>query len=476
MNININKKIIAYIILIFVCLQSLGIAFPGNVFVALFMPIIGFFLLWKIISDKFFISHLIYMIKYSPFIYFCIFYFWSILTVLIAYSKGLFYFSGFLTGFLGGLTFSSLFVFITVYILLKENYISIKGVIKFLTIFYLFVFVIGIIQFIGNEYNIDAIREFVTLFNNKRIIFLDKELLYNLSKNRVQSIFDEPGNLGAYIYAQIPIMYAISFSKYKIFKNKILNYSVKKLLIPLAFINIILTRSPISLIFVFIVTLLYFFKDITKYIKKYYIQIFSILLIISISIIIFINTINIEETYIKRIIVTIPNLFNLKTLIIVEPSLATRIINYIIMIQEGIKNIYFGIGYGTITKHFSILLQNTTLPLTMELETKMQMGSGSPAAAILYRVFCETGLIGLILLLTFYFRIILKLYKIKLPQENIEKDFCYGLFIYLFAQSTLLLFYDSNLHNTYNIILYSLAIYLIITNLKFLKKDKINEK
>lgn len=468
----INKTLIAYILLYIICLQSLGIALPGNVFIALFMPIIGIFLVWELISDKFFINNLIYMIKYSPFIYFCIFYLWSILTILIAFSKGLFYFSGFITGFIGGLTFSFLLVFITVYILLKKNYINLKGVIKFLAIFYLFVFVIGIIQFIGNEYNIDAIREFVTLFNNKRRIFFDQELLYNLSKNRVQSIFDEPGYFGAYVYTQIPIIFALCLSKYKIFKNKILNFSVKKLLIPLAFINIILTRSPISLIFVFIVTLLYFLKDITKYIKKYYIQIFSILLIISISIIISINTINIEETYIKRIIVTIPNLFSLKTLIIVEPSLATRIINYIIMIQEGIKNISFGIGYGTLTKHFSVLLQNTTLPLTMELVNKMRIGGGSPAAAILYRVFCETGLIGIILLLTFYFRTILKLYRIKLTQKNIEKDFCYGLFISLLAQSTFLLFYESNLHYTYNIILYAITIYLITNNLSSLKMIK----
>lgn len=470
----INKKLIFFFTLTFVLLQSLGFALPGNIFIAFFMPITVIFLLVNLFSDKYFLFNIINLCKYTPFIYILLFYMWSIVTIIVSIVNGFFNFGGFLTGFVGGLTFSFMFVFITMYIFLKENYTDLKGFIKFLILFYIFVMIIGLINYVDNICDIDLIKKFLILFNNKRIIFfnLDTHSIENVS--RVKSIFDEPGNLGAFIYSQLPIMYAVSLSKYKLFDNIFLNKFVKIILLPLTFINLVLTKSPISLIFVFLVTIIYFYKNIIKYVKKYFSQIITILLISSIILIIIYNNINLEKTYLQRIIVTVPNLFHLNTLIIVEPSLATRIINYIIMLQEGAKNILFGIGYGTITKHFSILLQNTNLPLTLELETKLSMGGGNPAAAIFYRVFCETGLIGLILLLTFYFRTILKFYKIKLPQENIEKDFCYGLFISLLAQSTFILFYDSNLHNTYNVILYAIAVYLT-SDVKYISLNKVHK-
>lgn len=468
----INKTVIAYILLYIIGLQSLGIALPGNVFVALFMPIIGFFLLWKLISDKFFINNLLYMIKYSPFIYFCIFYLWSILTILIAYPKGLLSFIGFLTGFIGGLTFSSLFVFITVYILLKENYINLKGVIKFLAIFYLFVFVMGIIQFIGNELDNELIRNFVSLFNNKRLIFSGEEENIFLLKNRVQSIFDEPGGLGSFIYGHLPIIYSISLSKYKIFKNNILNYSVKKLLIPLTILNLLLTKSPIALIFSFIVTGLYFYKIIIKSLKKYYLYIIIIFSAFLCILFLIPHFINIKETYLNRIFISLPNLLNLETLILVEPSLATRIINYIVLIKIGLSNFIFGVGYGAIVKIYLVYLKNSSLPLTQELFDNIYTYNRNPAVAIFYRVFAETGIVGLFLLISFYIKTTIKLIKTKLNLNNITKDFKYGLFVSILIQSTLLLFYGSNLHNTYNIVLFAITTFIIVNRNNIINKEK----
>ena len=461
MILKINKTIIAYIILFVICLQSMGIAFLGNIFVALFMPVIGFFLLWKLISDKFFINNIIFLIKNSPFIYFCLFYLWSIFTVIVAMSKGLFYFNSFLTGFIGGLTFSVLLVFLTTYILLKENYIDLRNIIKFFALFYLFVFILGLINYVGSEFNIDVINNLLVLFNNKRAILSDKGSDFIILGKRIQSVFDEPGAFGEYIYVQLPIIFAICCSKYKIFDNIFLNFSIKKFLIPLAFINLILTKSPMSLILTFLVAIIYFYKFIIKYLKKYFFHIIIGVLIVLTIILVILSSINLKDTYLNRIIVSLPNLFHLKALIVVEPSLATRIINYIIMMQEGMKNFVFGIGYGTLATHFWVFLQNTTLPLTLELSKKAIACVGQPASAIFYRVFCETGLPGLILLLIFYFKTMFKLSKIKILQIGLEKDFLYGLFISLLFQSTLALFYNSNIHNTFNVILYAIALYLI---------------
>lgn len=457
-----NKKVISYIILTLICLQSLGFALPGNIFVAFFMPITAVFLLWHLLNDKFFINNIINLCRYSPFIYLLLFYVWSIVTVIVAVTRGLFSFGGFLTGFVGGLTFSVICVFLTVYILLKENYIDLKSIIKFLTIFYLFVFAMGIIQFIGNELNNEFIRNFAAVFNNKRAILFNQDITIAFLKNRVQAIFDEPGGFGAYLYAQLPIMYSIVLSKYKIFCNKILNLSVKVLLIPLAFLNLILTLSPMSLILTFIVTVLYFYKFLFKFLKKYYLYIVIALLILTVAFYSLIKLVNIEETYIKRIILSLPNLFNLEALILVEPSLATRIINYLISIKVGLSNFLFGIGYGSLTIVYPLFLKTTSLPLTKELIENMYLGTGHPAVGLFYRAFAETGAIGIILLLTFYYRTLVKFHKTQIKLNNIIKDFHYGLFISMLFQSTVMLFYGGVLHNTYNIILFSIAIFMIL--------------
>lgn len=458
----INKKILSYIILFLICMQSLGFALPGNVFVAFFMPITFIFLIYHLLNDRYFINNIVSLCKYSPTIYLFSFYIWSILTVIISITKGFFAFGGFLTGFIGGLTFSVILSFLTIYVLLKENYIDLRSIIKFLVIFYMFAFIMGLIQFIGNELNSEFIRNFVASFNNKRAILLEQQTTDAFLKNRVQSIFDEPGGFGAFIYIHLPIIYSIALSKYKIFSNKLLNIIAKKLLIPLTLLNLILTRSPISLIFVFIVTGLYFYKFIIKYLKKYYLHIIATSSIILGVIFIIPQFINLEETYIKRIIVSLPNLFNLNTLILVEPSLATRIINYIILIKVGMTNFICGVGYGSISKAYPIFLKTTSLPLTKELLENMYMGIGHPAAALFYRVFAETGFIGLILLLSFYIKTTLKLNNTKLKLNNIIKDFHYGLFISLLAQSTFLLFYGGVLHNTYNIILFAIGNFMIL--------------
>lgn len=457
----IKKNYIAYFILFFICLQSLGFALPGNIFIAFFMPIIAIFLLYCLFSKKVLIINLLFLTKYTPFVYLIFFYIWAFITVIYSIIQHQFYFGSFLNGFIGGLTFSVILVFLTIFILLKEKFINVKQFIQFLVLFYLFVFIIGIIQYIANTFNIDSINNIIGIFNNKRAILFDKLVTENLNQNRVQSIFDEPGNLGAYIYNQFPIILALTLSKYRLFENKVQNFLFKKPLLILAVINLFLSRSPISLIFIIITTLMFFSKSILIFLKKNFLKIFSSILIISISFLIVIKNINLEETYIKRILVAVPALFNIKVLINVEPSLATRIINYSIMLQTGLNNMLTGIGYGNLSKHFHILLQHTNMPLTNELMQILMTAGGQPAAAIFYRVFAETGACGLLLILFFYWRTIFKLFKTKIYFTGIIKDFKYGLFISLLFQITVGLFYGASLHNTYNIILFGISFYII---------------
>lgn len=468
----IKKQHIAYFILFFICLQSLGFALPGNIFIAFFMPIVGFFLFFYFFKKEILIKNLIFLTKYTPFVYLILFYFWAMFTVFISIINNRFYFGGFLNGFIGGLTFSVILVFLTVFILLKENFINLKQIVKFLVLFYLFVFSIGIIQYIANTFNLNVLNDIIVLFNNKRAIIFNVDITSNLINNRVQSVFDEPGNFGAFIYNQFPIILAISLSKYKLFESKILNFLSKKFLLVFAVINLFLTCSPISLIFTIIITLMFFSKSIFIFFRKNFLKIFSSVLIILILSLIVIKNINLEETYIKRILVSVPALFNIDKLIFVEPSLATRIINYSIMLKTGFNNIMTGIGYGNLSKHFHFLLQQTNMPLTLELTQKLITGGGQPAAAIFYRVFTETGGLGIFLLLTFYCRTIFKLFKTKIYFAGIIKDFKYGLFISLLFQITIGLFYGASLHNTYNIILIGISFYIIY----YFYRHKLNEQ
>ncbi len=460
----IKKQYIGYFILTLIFLQSFGFSAGNKVFIAFFMPVISIFLLFCITKYSNFIRDLTRLYKYSSFCYLVLFYFWALITVFISLISGNFYFSSFLNGFIGGLTFSVLLTFLTIFYLFKCKFITIKTILKFLSIFYIFVFLLSIGQFFANNYNLSFFNSIIVFFNNKRGILGGYNPLDNLLLNRVQSIFDEPSNLGSFLYANLPIIYMISLTKYKIFKNVFLSKVIKSILIPLAFISLYLTLSPISLIFAVIVTMIYFYKQILFFIKKRFVFFLVIIgLIFIILNYLFISALNSDSIVIKRILAVLFNFSNFNELIDVEPSLATRLINYSIFVQTGINNLFFGIGYGSLAKHFVFLLSNTTIPLTSELSRYVDRGMGHPASATYFRVFAETGLLGLFLICKFYYNSFNEMKKIvKVQRKGIVNDFCYSLLIFLLVHFVIVNFYNSTLHDTYFMAIVAISVSIIV--------------
>ena len=218
-------------------------------------------------------------------------------------------------------------------------------------------------------------------------------------------------------------------------------------------ICLVLSKSPISLIFVLIITLIYFYKSILKLIIKSPAHLFFIVVSILLLFLLFFESeylaVNIQTSYLKRIFETIPSLFSINTLITVEPSLATRIINYINNLQVFFDNPFCGVGYGNMSKYILVQMKISNLPLTLELWKNLNMGEGNVASAIFYRVMAETGFIGYICLFLFMFKTYC-LNKLLLKfSVGLEKDFLNGINLYLIIFMTFVCFYNSNLHNTY---------------------------
>ena len=150
-------------------------------------------------------------------------------------------------------------------------------------------------------------------------------------------------------------------------------------------------------------------------------------------------------------------------MIVVEPSLATRLINYAIFSKTGFDNLVFGIGYGSLAKHFVLLLSNTTIPLTTDLNKSLALGIGYPASATYFRVFAETGLLGLFLICKFYYNSFNEMKKIvKIQRKGIVNDFCYSLLIFLLVHLIIVNFYNSTLHDTYFIAIVAISVSIIV--------------
>ena len=433
---NIKKINLSLLLLAFVFLPSLGIAL-GSIFIPFLFIIEGLFLA-LLMFNKHFLIDLTVLFKKTPCLYLLLFLLWSTFTVIVSFTKGTFYLNSFIFSYIGGLIFC-VFAPLTISYFINKRNLDVIYFIKFYLVICFFILLLGLIESILRHLNIDIANFVMSLFNNKRMMLFSTDPT-QLQINRIKSIFDEPSNLGEFIYLNLPIIYSLSFSKYKIFKNLYFNMLIKKFLPILTFIDLILTKSPISLLFILIISLIYFYKKIiNNFLKQpilYFVTITIIICIFDIFTLEYTN-INIQATYLNRIIETIPSLFSINTLIIVEPSLATRIINYGNNLQVFINNPVVGVGYGNMSKYILVQMEQSNLPMTLELWQNLRLGAGNVASAIVYRVLAETGFIGYICLLIFVF----KTYKLNnLLFKNsigIERDFLYGINYYLLVFITI---------------------------------------
>lgn len=461
----VNIRFLIFITLILLFLPSFCFII-GSQFIPVYIPaILCMFFILAIFYHKQLISNALYFYKKTPFKYLVVFFIWSIITIIFSIVKGKFFLGGFITSTLGGLICSVMIpCLFTLFVIPK--YINIKTFIKFLYFFSWFVFLLGILDFIIFYFNIPVLKEVITIFSNKRLLIYDvteitRVFVGNLP--RARSIFDEPSYLGYFIFVVSPIVYEWTLNKFKIFKNNYLNLLIKRTIIPFMWISLVLTQSPIFLIFNIAFSSFYFLiiKKGYKRIFKHFLPISISLILISTTAIYFISKIDFSTTYLNRIILVVQNIKSFEDFIMVEPSLGTRIIIMINAIQMGLNNILFGVGYGNMSYLIANQLSQSTLPLTEELQRFVFFDKTNPASTLFIKIFSETGIIGFGIFYYFLYRIYQRLNIKRNYLDNPSINNGLLLFIITYFCSS---FYDSNLNQPYIFIIIGIILIKISQN------------
>lgn len=306
-----------------------------------------------------------------------------------------------------------------------------ENLVKFFYSSIYILFLLCIVQFLAFNFNIDFLSQIFHFFTNGRAgMYAVIDDYQNLG--RVYAFFSEPSALGQFIFIIMPFITILSKSKYKIYNNVIINRIVKTTAIPLMLLILILTKSPIYLLlclFEFLTLWIIMHKII---IKRYWQQILSILLIIILCtyILYAIFHHSIEQSYLARILNTISSLGNFNTFILVEPSLATRIVSYSIQIAAFTKQWLIGCGlYNAEIFVNPIYIQISPLPLTPEnymSHFAYKSYWTGLNRSVVYTSLLEFGVIGFSIYSVFIYKTIKYISNIKRYYNGLNSDFIYA--------------------------------------------------
>ncbi len=417
----IPKKIVIFIIflpLFFLFLQSFYV--PGTN-IPFYDIIIGLsFFLLILINPKFFIRFFTFKELYYKVLWLYIA--WVFVSGIFLVFMGIYKFPIFLYAAIALFFYNNIswYIYPT---LLVPHFISLKNLIRYLLISIYLICLYGILVFLFNKINVPILEPIQNIIVNRRDF---------ISTTRVLSVFEEPGYMGGFICINIPIVYNIVLSKFKVFYNKYINYFFKKSFIPLYIVTLILVQSPIWLIIFIIINLIYFYKIIIKYFKTMLIII--LMLVICANIVI--NTGVIHLRYNPRGALTrIINFTNNLgiNIVFIDESLATRVLGYKARFKIFLQHPITGVGYKNTEYQVYKVLESTNniLPTGMRKQlfnisnnNKFITLSGS----IFWNALSDTGSVGIILFYTFLILSIIKLNAIKnkIPDTMI-KQFIIGL-------------------------------------------------
>lgn len=458
-----------FLILTLILLMFPGFCFSiGNQFINLYIPfiVLSIFMLlfFKCNPLK---KHFFFLYKKTPYKYFIWFTLFSVITIIFSIFNGTFYFGGLITSAIGGLLCSVILPFIFASFLFSKI-LSTKFLIKFLYVFCWFVFVFALFEFLVYSFDIDFLKEIVSIFTNKRSIFAGTDLTYRVSVNnivRVKSIFEEPSYLGYFILLLSPIIYQIHNNVQSVFNNRITNLIIKKTIIPFMWISLILTQSPIFLLFNIIFTVYYLlkFNYLFKFIQKHLLTIIIFITAIMPILIIYIdvNSIKFEQTYLYRIYLVLQNFNNFDDFVIQEQSLATRIIVFICGIQLFISTYGLGVGYGNLSYIIPNVILNSKLPLTTELQKLYFESNTHLTSTIFTKILTETGIIGFVIFYYFIYKTYSLINMMSVQMSSNLKFILTGfkLFVMLYILTSI---YDSNLNQAWCWVIWGIIYSFII--------------
>lgn len=315
---------------------------------------------------------------------------------------------------------------------------------------------IGIADLIANLFNITFLQMILKYLANINNLQLND---YNYISIRVKSTFAEPSFFAYFICLFLPYIYIFSFGKYRIYKNKYINFLIKKFFPGFSIVLLLLTKSPIFIAIGFIISVIYYVLMKKMNIKKILFFVFPfVILIILLLYKVLDNTSSIDSTTVMgRILVSIKSIFNLQDLIVAEPSLATRIISYINLFQIFQHNIFLGCGIGNLQSAMANQFLYYSELLTIEIYDKMCNGIVVMNANIFFQLLAESGIIGICLIYTFIYNLYKSLNCLKKNVKGFEKLILQGLIFYVIIFITLS-FYDSNIYLSYIWLMFGLII------------------
>ncbi len=438
------KKLL-YIPLIFYFLPAFVFFINERSFFPFLILIVPFLILLLLtLKKEYFIKRIIQLYKYTHFKYFCFLIIWIFLTSVLALISGYYGFSRFVLAVIVGL-FLRVFLLYLYPQMVIPKYIPLKNIIKiFSTAIYL-ILLWGIIEFLGVKFNINIINTLVSLISNIRSE--DSSIIIESTSNlpRIRSVFMEPGTFALFMAINLPIIYSLQSSKYKIFRNKLIDLIIKKTLFPLTWLCIFLTQSPIYLVICTVITIIFFYRTILLFIKKYFTYILLAIVIICLLLMQQTGGYVLSGVFLRiQKVISILSHFSLEMLICVEPSLATRVINNTIQFQIFLQHPFSGIGFGNNGKYVLNVLIHSQLPFTQEIIRKLKNSTETAflTSNAMYLLLHQVGIIGFGLYCLFMTKAISLVHKVKKYFGGVE-----FVFVSALEQSILVIFSISIIYN-----------------------------
>lgn len=361
------------------------------------------------------------------------------------------------------------------FIFIIDKYISYKHFVKLFLILFWMYMCLGVLIFLAQVCNIQIILNITDFLSNARLIrgtntgsinfFSEVSNYYAFGLPRLDNLHEEPSHYARFIYIFLPLIYSFNLAQIKLVKNNYLNYFIKKTFIPITIINSILTMSPIFLIFIIMITIIYFFKEIILFAQKY----LFLLLSICTTFIIFICNINFTNTYLSRIVNLITQVRTFNDFILVEESLAIRIVNYINAICLFLKYPFSGVGIGNLKYCLLKQYEHSPLPLTPRIESRIELANfyNTPVMfdpSLITMLLSESGIIITLIFVYFLFVLFKSISKLlKLSSSNKNNFYFVNLkgIKYCLIGMFIIMFYDSSLLTTEFYMIFIMSIILI---------------
>lgn len=268
--------------------------------------------------------------------------------------------------------------------------------------------IFGVINFLVFTSKMSFLAPIYFFFVNKRLLVSGSEAIIENMLDRVQSTFEEPSQYVWFLCVNLPLIYEMSFSQQKIFNNQFIDKFIKITSIPLAWFCIIATLSPIGIIIAIMVTIAYYMLKNKKSIKKLLLYSVSFTFLSVIFLILVLNSSDSNPIF-SRIKTVLFVLNDFKTFVIVEGSLATRLIYYSNAFLISLSNPIIGVGWGNLAMYLYEMIEKTNIPLTLEIQQRwikcMNPSEFGYTPAIFFRVIAETGFVGAFFFYYFIYRL-----------------------------------------------------------------------